>query len=84
MQPWRPPAKGGARLETALRSELRFTRADYDALPEDLRVELIDGQLLKMPSATLRHQKIATAIAASIHALRKILRIHFLMPRPLA
>lgn len=49
-------------METALRSELRFTRADYDALPEDLRVELIDGQLLKMPSPTLRHQKIARRI----------------------
>ena len=42
-------------METALRYDLRFTRADYDALPEDLRVELIDGELLKMPSPTLRH-----------------------------
>lgn len=49
-------------METALRSELRFTRADYDALPEDLRVELIDGELLKMPSPTLRHQKVAKRV----------------------
>lgn len=49
-------------MEAALRSELLFTRADYDALPEDLRVELIDGELLKMPSPTLRHQKIAKRV----------------------
>jgi Uma2 family endonuclease len=36
--------------------ELSFTRADYDRLPEDLRVELIDGKLLKMASPTLNHQ----------------------------
>ena len=38
--------------------ELSFTRADYDRLPEDLRVELIDGKLLKMASPTLGHQGI--------------------------
>jgi len=37
---------------------LRFTRDDYDRLPEDLRVELIGGELLKMPAPTFRHQQI--------------------------
>ncbi len=49
-------------MEAALRSELLFSRTDYDALPEWLRVELIDGELLKMASPTLRHQKIAKRV----------------------
>lgn len=40
-------------------TELKFTRADYDRLPEDLRVELIHGELLKMPSPTVNHQAVA-------------------------
>ena len=42
--------------------ELRFTRADYDCLPEGLRVELIGGALLKMPSPILRHQAIVREV----------------------
>jgi len=38
---------------------VRFTRADYDRLPEGMHVELIDGELLKMAEPTFRHQEIA-------------------------
>jgi Uma2 family endonuclease len=38
---------------------VRFTRADYDQLPEGLHVELIDGELLKMAEPTFRHQEVA-------------------------
>ncbi len=41
---------------------VRFTRADYDLLPEGMHVELIDGELLKMASPTFRHQEIARNI----------------------
>ncbi len=37
---------------------LRFTRSDFDRLPEDFRVELIDGSFLKMATPTVRHQMI--------------------------
>lgn len=39
-------------------AELRFTLADYMALPEGMRVELIEGELLKMANPTVRHQRI--------------------------
>lgn len=38
---------------------VRFTRADYDLLPEGMHVELIEGELLKMAGPTYRHQEIA-------------------------
>lgn len=39
-------------------AELRFTLADYLALPEGMRVELVEGELLKMANPTVGHQKI--------------------------
>lgn len=53
-------------MEPAVRSDLLFTRADYEALPEALRVELIGGELLKMASPTLRHQKIARRVLKAL------------------
>ena len=40
----------------------RFTRADYDRIPEDVRVELIGGALLKMASPTVDHQELVSVI----------------------
>jgi len=39
-------------------AELRFTLADYMALPEGMRVELVEGELLKMAEPTVGHQRI--------------------------
>jgi hypothetical protein len=38
--------------KTVARPDLQFTTVDYDRLPVDLRVELIEGALVKMPSPT--------------------------------
>ena len=50
--------------------ELRFSQRDYELLPEELRVELIGGELLKMPSPTVGHQQI---ISRLLFALGRVL-----------
>ena len=45
---------------------LPFTKADYDRLPEGFRVELIDGELLKMASPTMFHQELVLRIADAL------------------
>jgi len=57
--------------------ELSFTRADYDRLPEDLRVELIDGKLLKMASPTLDHQGVARALFLALLKVADASRVYF-------
>jgi len=52
-------------------SSLRFTRADYERLPEDFRVELIEGGLLKMTPPTLGHQEAALRICEALRAIAR-------------
>jgi Uma2 family endonuclease len=47
-------------------AELRFTLADYMALPEGMRVELIEGELLKMANPTVGHQRILMRLALAL------------------
>jgi Uma2 family endonuclease len=49
-------------LSKVAQPAVRFTRADYDLLPEGFHVELIDGDLLKMAEPTVRHQEIARSL----------------------
>jgi len=47
-------------------AELRFTLADFMALPEGMRVELVEGELLKMATPTVRHQRILMRLALAL------------------
>jgi len=55
--------------------ELRFTRADYDALPEGLRAELIDGELVKMAPPSIRHQKILVRLTTALAGILGVDRV---------
>jgi Uma2 family endonuclease len=45
----------------------RFTRADYEKLPEGYPVELIDGELVKEPSPTYGHQDIVSYVLTEVY-----------------
>ena len=47
-----------------------FTRKHYEVVPEDIPVELLDGQLVKRPSPRLGHQRIQSRI---LHVLAGLL-----------
>ena len=45
-------------MEAVAEPALKFTKTDFDRLPEDFRVELIDGELLKMTFSVVSHQEL--------------------------
>ncbi len=48
-------------------ARIRYTYTDYKSLPEDQRCELLDGELIKMPSPTPRHQDITLNLIVQLH-----------------
>ena len=44
----------------------RFTRTDYDALPEGFPAQLVDGMLVKEPASTYGHGRVSTRIQAAL------------------
>jgi Uma2 family endonuclease len=47
----------------------RFTRADYDRLPEGYPAELVSGALLKEPAPTAGHQVLVTRLLVRLAAI---------------
>jgi Uma2 family endonuclease len=52
-------------MDTAL-ADKRYTYADYAGWDEDVRCELIDGELFMMATPTVEHQRISMALTALI------------------
>lgn len=50
----------------ALPQENYYTAEDYYNMPEDIRVELIEGQLIDMATPNTRHQRISGRLYAAI------------------
>jgi Uma2 family endonuclease len=56
----------------ATKPTTEFTYADLQAFPEDnLRRELIDGELIVTAAPTIRHQRVVTSLVAEIHSWTK-------------
>ncbi|HEY3368639.1 MAG TPA: Uma2 family endonuclease [Symbiobacteriaceae bacterium] len=53
----------------------RFTYEDYKQLPEDKRVELIEGELLMTPAPTTRHQAILGELFGQIRMFARHRRL---------
>ncbi|MBV9312728.1 MAG: Uma2 family endonuclease [Pseudonocardia sp.] len=47
-----------------------WTEPEFLALPEDRRVELLDGELLVSPSASSRHQRLSFRLCVALEAAR--------------
>jgi Uma2 family endonuclease len=68
MRRWRPCADVGESTVTTVPA--RYTRADYERLPEGFPAQLVDGSLVKDPSPLYGHQD---AVVRVYEALRRLL-----------
>ncbi len=53
-------------MASGTRSDLRFTRDDYEVLPEGFPVELVGGQFVKEPPPEYHHQRVEVRILARL------------------
>ena len=56
-------------ITTSVKPKLKLTYEDYASLPDDERRELIDGELIPMPSPTALHQTLLKNLAAAFMVL---------------
>ena len=55
-------------ITTSVKPKLKLTYEDYASLPDDERCELIDGELIPMPSPKEIHQAVCGALFLSVGA----------------
>ncbi len=55
------------RTNMALAKEKIYTVEDLESFPENVRAELIDGQIFYFASPTLRHQRLTMQLGFSLH-----------------
>ena len=56
-------------ITTSVKPKLKLTYEDYASLPDDERCELIDGELMPMPSPTALHQTLLKKLALGFMVL---------------
>jgi len=59
-------AQGKEREDRMRRAAIKFTVADYNALPEQPRYELIEGEFYMTPSPSSDHQRVAKRIVSAL------------------
>ena len=55
-------------ITTSVKPKLKLTYEDYASLPDDERYELIDGEMIAMPSPKEIHQAVSGALFLSVGA----------------
>lgn len=62
--------------------ERRYTYADYKDLPEELRCEIIEGDLQMTPAPNARHQAISTFLVATVWSFVRSARLGTVLAAP--
>ena len=79
-----PLSSARLKLEMAqMPARLRYSYADYKSLPDDQRCELLDGELIKMPSPSSRHQDVLRNLLVRLDGLVSDRALGEVYPAPL-
>ena len=68
---------------TAVKPKLKLTYEDYASLPDDERYELIDGELMPMPSPSVFHQLLIFSIGVPLREFVRRLSLGEVIPAPI-
>ena len=70
-------------IATSVKPKLKLTYEDYASLPDDERCELIDGELIIMPSPSVLHQLLIFSIGVPLREFVKRLSLGEVAPSPI-